>query len=80
MCYYRNVNLFIHSFRIKFKTVLMKTITQGISKLFRPTTGASFAHQIKEHSLYQYMSVNCFRGAAQKRVDLNTLDFCLWGH
>jgi len=57
----------------------MKTITQDISKLLRPTTGASFPHQTKEHSSYQYMSVNCFRGTAQKRVELNMLDFFFCG-
>jgi len=44
-----------------------------------PTTGASFPHQTKEHSSYQYTSANCFRGTAQKLVDLNTFRFLFVG-
>jgi hypothetical protein len=56
----------------------VNTIPQGVSKMLGTTTAASFPHQTKEQSSNQYLSANCFRGTAEKRVDHSTADFCLW--
>lgn len=44
------------------------------------TNFRNLLHQHEEKSSYQYMSTNSFRSTDPQCVDLNPLDFYLWGH
>jgi hypothetical protein len=60
--------------------VLSLDAIRSVCELFGQISRISSSHQNQEKSTYQYMSANSFRGTAQQNIDLNPLDFYLWGH
>ena len=53
---------------------------QSVSKMLRQPSRVSLPYKNKEKNAYQYMSPLSLQGTAQQPVNLDHLDFHLWGH